>query len=121
MVKAVLRFLDADEGRRVGVFQQQQVGKQLQSAIGHLLGVEGILKAPVVEAEQQAPVGTLLGVNAVNSRNPVGNLGQYISEAVGMFPLHVLDDVAQVVAVAVQAALRAGQGQAAGGVRGKVA
>ena len=38
-----------------------------------------------------------------------------------MFPLHVLDDVAQVVSVAVQTSLGPGQGQAAGGVRSEVA
>ena len=51
---------------------------------------------------------------AVDARNPLSNLIQDVPEAVRMFPLHVLDDVAQVVPVAVQAALGAGQGQAAG-------
>ena len=46
VIKAVLRLLDTDEGRRIGVFQQQQISKYLERAVGHLLGEKRVTESP---------------------------------------------------------------------------
>ena len=60
-------------------------------------------------------------VNLVNAGNPASDFAQDAVKLVRVFPLHVLDDVGQVVSVDAQAPLGANQRKAAGGVGGEIA
>ena len=73
VVEAVFRLFNADERRRVRVFHQEQVGKEFQRAVGHLLCIERVYKAPVVEAEEKTAVYAALRVNLLNARNSSGD------------------------------------------------
>ena len=67
VVKAVLRFLDAQEGRWRRVLKQQKVSEDLQGAIRYLLRIEGIAKAPVVEAQEEPAIPRPFGIDAVDA------------------------------------------------------
>ena len=68
VIQTVLRLFNTEKRRRRRIFEQQQIGEDLQRPVRHLLGIEGILKAPVVEAEQQAPVACFFfGIYPVNA------------------------------------------------------
>ena len=103
VVQAVLRFFDAQKRMRCRIFKQQKVGEDLQRAVGHLLGVKRILKAFVVESEQQPTVGGFFGVNPVYAGNLLRDSVQDSLETPRMFALHELHDIAEVVAVDVAA------------------
>ena len=121
VVETVLRLLDTDERRRLRILQHDQVGKDLERTVGHLLRIEGIVESPVVEPKQQSPIRALLRIDSVDAWDPPGNSIQDALESVGLFPLHELHDVAKVVAVHVQVLLRAGQWKTSGGIRSEVA
>ena len=90
MVEAVFRFFDADEGWWCRILQHEQIGKGFQCTVGHLLGIEGILEALIVEAQQQAPIGAAFGVDLVDTRDSFGNPLQYAIESAAMLALHEL-------------------------------
>ena len=121
VVETILRLLDAQERRGIGIFQQQQVGEELQRPVRHLPRVERVLEAAVVEAQQQTTVRRSLDVNPVDPRNPVGDASQDRLEAVRMPLLHELHDVPEIVAVHVETPLRPRARQIARGVRREVA
>ena len=117
VIKAVLRLLDTDERRRIGVFQQQQISKHLERAVGHLLREKWILKTGVVEPQQNPLVFGDMGIDTCDTRYPVGDTRQDGVKTILVFPLHELHDIAQVVAMHIQMPLRAGDRQAARGIR----
>jgi len=120
VIKTVLRLLDTYEGRRIGVFQQQQINEYLERAVGHLLGEKRVVKARVVEPEQDALVLGDMRIDTRDVRYSFGDASEDGSETIAVFALHELHDVAEIVSVHVQMPLRAGGGQSACRVRCEV-
>ena len=115
------RLLDADERRRHRGLQNEQVGERLQHAVGQFLGLGGVPEPPVLEAQQQAPVGVALGADPVGVGASFVDLPQDPGKPVLMFAFHELRDVARIVAADVQMFPGPGQRHAAGDVRGELA
>src|SRR5450759_2081491 len=65
VVKAVLGFLDAQEGRRCRILEKQKVGENLEGAVRHLLSVEWVFKSPVIEPNEEPAIWGLFRVDAV--------------------------------------------------------
>ena len=120
MIQPVLRLFDAYEGRWVRVFQQQQISKHFQRSIGHLLREKRIGESIVVEAQQHALVGSLLGIDLRYTRNLPGYARQDGLETIFVLALHELHHIANVVAMHIQMPLRTRIGQTACRVRVKV-
>src|SRR4051794_4682386 len=117
MVKAVFRFLDTDEWRRIRILQQQEIRKYLERSVRHLLREERITKTRIVEPQQNAFVFCDVRIDSCYAGNPLSDTAEYGIKAILVFPLHELHEVTKVVTVHVQVPLRAGDGQAPGCIR----
>src|ERR1700694_1864743 len=106
MIEAILWLLDADEGRGIGILQQQHIGKHLQGAIGHLLREEWVLEPTVIKSKEQSTIIGLLRVDLPDARDLRCDLVQYRLKSALVLALHELDHISEVVAVHVQMLLR---------------
>lgn len=119
MVQTILGLLNAQEGRRIGVLEQQHVSEQFQRAVGHLLGIEGVRERAVTEAEEQAPVLSPYRVNALDFWYLRGDPIEDALESRRVLPFNELDVVPKVVPVHIEMPLGPARGRlrAASGVK----
>ena len=121
MIKTVFRLFYTYKRRWMWIFQHEQVGKDFQCTVGHLLRIKRVMETSVVETKEQSPIGTPFRVNAFDAWNFPGNVGKNAFESVRMFTLHKLNDIAKVVTMHVQMSLGAGQWQTARSIGRKIA
>src|ERR1700744_1697756 len=97
VIQAVFRLLNADKRRWFRVFQEKEIGKNLQGTVGHLLRVKWIVEASIVESKQHAPILGPLCVNLGDAGDAIGDPLKDGGEPVIMLSFHELYDVAQIV------------------------
>ena len=103
------------------MLEQQQICKELEGAIGHLLGKERILEALVLKPEQHSPIFGRVGVDSTNPGDLGGYPVEYPLERVTVLSFHILHNIAKIVPMNIDMLLRSGQRQAARGVWGEIA
>ena len=86
-----------------------------------MLGIERVLKALVVETEQQSAIAGSFRVDLIHAWNFSGDVFQDSLETRWIFALHELHDIAEVVAVRIKVFLGPGHWQATRRIRGEVA
>ena len=74
--------------------------------------IKWVVETTVVEAKQHAPILRHMGVNLGDTWDAVGDALKDGFEPNRVFALHELDDVAKIVAMDIQMALRPGAWQA---------
>ncbi|AKM42268.1 hypothetical protein WI95_02250 [Burkholderia contaminans] len=107
MVKAVLWFFDANEGRGVWILHQQEIRKNLQRAVRHLAGIEWVGESAIIKLQEDTLILRDGGANALHSWDLGCDAFENRSKAVFMLALHVLNYVPNVVAMYIEVTLGA--------------
>eukprot|EP00952_Eustigmatos_sp_NYUAD-ZCMA_P002206 9849-Eustigmatos_ZCMA.PRE.1 len=92
-MQVVLRLLDADEGRRLRVMEQHQVGQHLQRAIGGKACEHRVAERRILDLEQQAAIRHRLGQHPLDTRHAPAQHLEDVLEPMGVLLSEILDDV----------------------------
>ena len=120
VIQTIFGFFNADERRWCRILDQKKIGEDFERTIRHLLSIEWVLKAFVIEPQKQPFVRAYFGINTLDTRDFSGNAIQNMFETFGVFTFHKLNNITQVISMVIQMSLRTGQRQTARGIRGKV-
>ena len=109
MIKTVFRLFYTYKRRWIWIFQHEQVGKDFQCTVGHLLRIKRVMETSIVKAKEQSSIRTPFRINTFDAWNFPGNVGKNAFESVWMLTLHKLNDVSKVVTMDAQVPLGAGE------------
>src|SRR5208337_5615641 len=97
-IELILGLLHCEQGMRLRVVEQNEVGEHLDRSVRDVARDEGIPETAILKAQDQPPVHGWLRLDTAYTRHSLAHDMKYAVEAIAMVLVEVLCDLSDVVA-----------------------